>query len=387
MNKTKIFLALSILFLLPNAFAFTSLTHQYFSNKILKETDLNCYTAFLQGAIAPDNSIIQQTYPELTINTHYCLNNDLNCTARQKSIEFKQKSHYETDSCKKSYLLGISINLMQESYDPAQWANTEKNCANQFDQNIENAITNFTQNYDIKKECLTDQNNTIRLRFTQFDENNLVNSLRQFYTTTQPTIDQQALNQTAKDIISIITHNLDQNQNDIAITTQLLTELEAYSCLLSPIRKQQAYLDWQNLDQTAKNCLKDFSTGKGTQAYNFAAECPALNYSTGDLYTIYTAQNTLDQYFQHNFAQKQCRQILVPTITLAGTSPTQGMLTQQICEYVPTQSIKGCITEFENQKKREDQIWQNATTQTATVMTIIIIIIGVTIAIYWSSGS
>ena len=368
---------LILLAFLPTALAFTNTTTQYIAQQSIgNNIDVNCQDSF---------------YQNLTSNTQaiQCLNNALDCEPKTTAQSYKQNAE-NSSGCDKTTNYATSIYNYINSQDPSNWQAYQEPCKIDFQQGIQDKITNFQSNWQQANECTdTITQEKYLMTFTSTDLNNLIQNTQNYYfpqaqnnTPITPNIPDTNDNE----IRQLIKQMIDSNASpqEIAITAQVLNQTLNVQCLLATERKKELYENYKRLSDTAKQCLPYFTNLEAGTSYQlFINQCPALtvgNYTQNPMQNYYLAQSILDEYFQQKMAETQVSQYLMPSAN--GQAP----YSYNITNYKPI-AISGCITQWKTDLIQEGQNYNDGTIYTITIIIIVFIIIGLFIYLKDTSGN
>jgi hypothetical protein len=356
-------LALAIILLAIQANAFTETTTKYYAIKTFPEAQ--CSQQMLQAIEDAHDPAKWTGNQDLLPKNTQCLGLDQNCEALKLAEKYKQQATQTTDECTKAYDKGMIIHFYANAYNPANWYTTQEGCKTLFNNQIEEKIIQRETEFLIIQNCQNDQNTETTLKYTNEDQNRLLQNLKDFWqkieTQAQQEIEQaQATAEKMLETIKGLPEDPTEEQKQIA--TQIILDMHQYKCFLSETEEEKLYQAWKNLN--VKQCLPTFLSGETTNYYSFTFQCNYFN--ANPLNPMQAAQasfyafNALDEYANAGFATREC-----PTQQTAQLQTTTLQTTQPIiCSYTP-KNVLGCLTRFENKWNSEQTIAEDTTTADA----------------------
>ncbi len=350
--------------------AMTGTTHQFiaqqaFSNLITEGTCEGTTTQMklLEGAVAPDDQNFYSSYPEFNFANHHCENNDANCSARVIAKDWGMKAKAETDQCKRAFEMGVMSHFLVDAGTPAHWYSLESDCHSNFEQQIEDEITLFAENWNVSIPCTTkDTDQSVQLNFSQDDLNRMIANLIVSWNETNiapPTYQVVAQQQDVMEILRNIVEGTGDANYDIEkikVEYEILKKTFYLGCYYTTERREDFYAKWKNLDNLGKSCLQTFISEQQTEPYAFSKECSLLSYDPAG---AWYARNLLDQYVRFGFAEERCKTMQYYTPTFIGQESSTGMQQVSVCYYYPIKLGSGCLEEFNANEKRTGEAWEN----------------------------
>lgn len=417
MNRKQISVGLAILFfaaiVINDASALTPPINRYVASKALPEQVSQCEEKLFEGVLAPSKSANWEANPDFKPQNWECYSNESDCPAKTIAEKYLQIGLEETDPCKKAFNLGIYSTFWSHSQTPTNWINVTPECQTDFEQEIQENVTQFKQDWEVKHYCqLRGEEGKINLSFSAYDLNSLIlqisekaeKKLKDINQSIKIPIPIEDKDNIYELIIDIIENNPEAISNDPEkLNTKTLLELFDYSCPLSTQRQLEIYDKWKQLDYTAKECLPVFLSQQTSNAYTLASSCYNLGAGTQTIYnqqSLSSAQYYLSQYSRLGFGETKCRKISMPTIY--PTMPMQGLdqitlqqnsgipqsnsFEYEICETVPKKIPKGCMQVFNQWERMVGDAWTDGASTAVTFMIFIIVMGLVVMYVYWTKG-